>query len=133
MTTRWIVLLPVALALCGCSSSWQIWVTRPHPSLAAWDSLGRDPTLPPIKRARTKPEKPKSENKNKETEPAIESREAELARLLPYSREWVALRGAIDAEEDARIAMILIICRGCEGLISPTKAEQQVTNSSEAP
>lgn len=95
--------------------------------------MGRDPTLPPIKRARTKPEKSKPDNENKDTKSAIETREAELARLPTYSREWVALRRTIDAEEDARIAKILIICRGCEVPISQAKAEPQVTFSSKAP
>jgi hypothetical protein len=132
MTTRWIV-LPVVFALCGCSSSRQVWVTQPHGSLVAWDGLGRDPILPPIKRARTKPEKPKLESESKETESAIESREAELARVPTYSREWVALRKAIDAEEDTRLAKILIICRGCDVPITPANTEPQVTFSSKAP
>lgn len=133
MTTRWIFLLPVVLALCGCSSSRQVWLAQPHPSLVAWDGLGRDPALPPIKRARTKPEKSNPQNENKGTESAIENREVELARLPTYSREWVALRREIDAEEDARIAKILIICRGCEVPISPAKAGPKVTFSSKAP
>ncbi len=108
MTTRWLAILAAVLALCGCSSSQQIWTTQPPPTHGphvAWDGLGRDPNLPAIKRARSKPEKPKSAN---------EDREAELVGLREYSREWVAVRKAIDAEEDARLAKILIICRGCE-------------------
>jgi hypothetical protein len=132
MTTRWMVLLPVVLALCGCSSSRQVWIVQPHPSLVAWDGFGRDPTLPPIKRARTKAEKPKPESEDKETESAIQAREAKLAGLPTYSREWVALRKEIDAEEDARLAKILIICRGCDVPITPN-TEPQVTFSSKAP
>jgi hypothetical protein len=120
MTTRWLVLLPFVLALCGCSGN-QVWDSQPHRSLAAWDGPGRDPKLRAIKRARAKPEEPKS---------AIENREAELAGLREYSREWVTLRREIDAEEDARIAKILVICRGCEapsGEINQTNQSSSLT------
>src|SRR5437764_1482952 len=110
MTTRWLV-LPILLALCGCSSTQHFWIAQPHRSLVAWDGLGRDPNLPPTKRTRTKLKKLSSAEQPKS---AYENREAELAGLRKYSREWVALRTAINAEEDARIAKILIICRGCE-------------------
>lgn len=96
--------LPIMLTLCGCSSSRQAWVAQPRGSLVAWDGLGRDPNLPAIRRTHTKSDQPKSENEN---------REAALAGLREYSREWVAVRKAIDAEEDARLAKILVICRGC--------------------
>jgi hypothetical protein len=108
--TRRSLFLPVVLALCGCSSGQQAWVARPHGSLVAWDGLGRDPTLPAVKRALTKSEKPKSEIQAKSKN---EDRTAELAGLREYSREWAAVRKAIDAEEDARVANILVICRGC--------------------
>ena len=110
MPTRWLV-LSVVLALCGCSSSQQVWVAQPHHSHVAWDGLGRDPNLPVIKRTRAKPGQPKSQ---------IEDREAELAKVRQFSREWVALRQVIDAEEDARIAKILVICRGCGTTSSET-------------
>ena len=119
--TKWLVIPAAALALCGCSSSQQIWTMQASPTQGrrvAWDGLGRsrDPNLYVIKQARSKPEKPKSANEN---------REAELAGLREYSREWVALRNAIDAEEDARLAKILIICRGCEDLESKTRQIKQ--------
>jgi hypothetical protein len=132
MTTRWIV-LPVVFALCGCSSSRQVWVTQPHNSIVGWDGLGRDPTLPPIKQARTKSEKPKPESKSKEIESMVEAREVELARLPIYSREWVALRKAIDAEEDARLGKILIICRGCNDPINSANADPRVSFLPEVP
>ena len=109
MTKRRSLFLPVVLALCGCSSGQQAWIAQPH-RLVAWDGLGRDPALPAVKRAHTKPEKPKSEIQEKSK---TEDREAALAGLREYSREWAAVRKAIDAEEDARLAKILVICRGC--------------------
>ena len=99
MTTKWLV-LSVVLALGGCSSSQQVQISQPH--RVAWDGLGRDPHVPVKKRTRTKTE-----------EPNLLS-EAELAELRPYSPEWVALRSAIDAEEQARISKLMVICTGCE-------------------
>ena len=99
MITKWLV-LSVVLALCGCSSSQQVQVSQPH--RFAWDGLGRDPNLPVMKRTRTKTDQPKLVS------------EAELAKLRPYSPEWVTLLGAIDAEEHARISKLMVICRGCE-------------------
>jgi hypothetical protein len=99
MTTKWLV-LSVVLALGGCSSSQQVQVAQPH--RFAWDGLGRDPYLPVRKPTRTKADEPKLLS------------EAELAKLHPYSPEWVALRSVIDAEEHARISKLMLICRGCE-------------------
>ena len=113
MMTKWLVLL-VALALCGCSSSPQGQISRgqvsqgqvsqgrvSQPPRLAWDGLGRDPNLPAMKWGRTK------------TGEANLTSEAELAKLHPYSPEWVSLRGQIDAEEQARISKLMVICRGC--------------------
>jgi hypothetical protein len=104
METRWLVLLPVALTLWGCSSGQRLAVTQPPYRPLAWDGLGRDPNVPAIKPARTRPRTQKAANDNRETE---------LAGLREYSREWVVLRTAIDAEEDARISKLLVICEGC--------------------
>jgi hypothetical protein len=102
MITKWLV-LSVVLTLCGCSSSRQVQVSQPH--RFAWDGLGRDPNLPVTTRTRAKAEGPK---------PISENRDAELAKFRPFSREWVNLLQAIDAEDDARISKLMIICRGCE-------------------
>jgi len=102
MIAKWLVLSAV-LTLCGCSSSQQVQVSQPHHF--AWDGLGRDPNLPVTKRTRTKTEEPKSISEN---------RDAELAKLRPFSLEWVNLLQAIDAEDDARISRLIVICRGCE-------------------
>jgi len=65
--TRWLVLVPVLLVLCVCSSN------------------------QPIR----------------------------LAHAAPPNRspEWWAILNAIEAEEDARLAKILVICKGCFGPI----------------
>jgi len=123
MITKWLV-LSVVLALCGCSSSQQVQLSQPH--RFAWDGLGRDPNLPVTKRTRTKTEEPK---------PTSQNRDAELAKLRQFSREWVTLLEAIDAEDDARISKLMIICRGCELAsreVSPSpslRSKQQITEA----
>jgi hypothetical protein len=102
MITKWLA-LSVVLALCGCSSSQQVQFSQPH--RFAWDGLGRDPNLPATKRTRTKID---------EAKPASQNRDAELAKLRQFSREWVTLLQAIEAEDDARISKLMVICRGCE-------------------
>lgn len=120
---KWLV-LSVVLALCGCSSSQQVQVSQPH--RFAWDGLGRDPNLPVTKRTRTKADEPR---------PVSQNRDAELANLRQFSREWVTLLQAIEAEDDARISKLMIICRGCELAsreVSPSpslKSNQRVTDA----
>jgi hypothetical protein len=108
MTMRVLVALAGMLTLCGCSSSQQVWVSQPQSSYFAWDGLGRDPNLPAIKRSRRMPEQAKKSADD------YDSDEAELAGLREYSREWVVARKALDAKEDARLAKVLVICRGCD-------------------
>jgi hypothetical protein len=123
MITKWL-LLSVVLALCGCSSSQQVQVSQPH--RFAWDGLGRDPNLPVTKRIRTKADEPK---------PASQNRDAELAKLRQFSREWVTLLQAIEAEDDARISKLMIICRGCElasrevSPSAPLSSNQRITDA----
>src|SRR5438094_1344996 len=123
MITKWLV-LSVVLAVCGCSSSQQVLVSEPH--RFAWDGLGHDPNLPVTKRTRTKTEEPK---------PTSQNRDAELAKLRQFSREWVTLLEAIEAEDDARISKLMIICRGCELAsreVSPSpslRSKQQITEA----
>jgi hypothetical protein len=115
MIPKWLVLTAV-LGLCGCSSSQPIQFSQPY--RLAWDGLGRDPNLPVTKRTRTT------------TEPVSrtsESRDAELAKLRPFSREWVAMLQAIDAADDARISKLMIICRGCE---LASRDRDRITSSS---
>src|SRR5689334_6677706 len=98
MIAKWLVLL-VVLALCGCSSSQQVQVSQLHHF--AWDGLGRDPNLPVTKRTRMRAEEPK---------PISENRDAELAKLRPFSLEWVTMLQAMNAEDDARISKLIVIC-----------------------
>ena len=102
MIPKWLVLSAV-LGLCGCSSSQPVQFSQSD--RLAWDGLGRDPNLPVPKRTRTRIEQASSKS---------ESRDAELAKLRPFSREWVTLLEAIGADDDARISKLMIICRGCE-------------------
>ena len=97
-----------AVTRCHDRKASRAWATR-MPTLRtirnaaiAWDGLGRDPHVPVKKRTRTKTEEPKLLS------------EAGLAELRPYSPEWIALRSAIDAEEQARISKLMVICTGCE-------------------
>jgi hypothetical protein len=41
------------------------------------------------------------------------AKEAELAALKPYSKEWWSIRDAIDRTDEIKLARKLIICRGC--------------------
>jgi hypothetical protein len=123
MITKWLA-LSVVLALCGCSSSQQVQFSQPH--RFAWDGLGRDPNLPATKRTRTKID---------EAKPASQNRDAELAKLRQFSREWVTLLQAIEAEDDARISKLMVICRGCELAsreVSPSpspRSNQRITDA----
>lgn len=133
MAARSLVLQLIWLALCGCSSGQQVWTGKYNTFYPYWD--GRDRNLnPPITRlVHAKSQRTKSAEEQTstiESRLAIENREAELDRLPKYSPEWVALRKRIDAEEDARIARILVICRGCE--IASSKPNQIVSSSREA-
>ena len=118
MKVRWPVLQLVWLSLCACSSGQQTWVPQPSGSFAYWHSRIGDHSDHPVRRRSHShghrqtfkaDEKPKIDDRL-----AIEREEAELDTLPKYSREWVARRKQIDAEEDARITKILGICSGCE-------------------
>jgi hypothetical protein len=117
MTVRWSV-LPVWLVLCGCSSPGpQALLAPPHRSWAATQGHYRSPQLEALDDKPSKPEQPN---------PAIEARKAELERLPKYSHEWIALRKQIDAEieadDNARIAKVMVICRGCDPVSKPLGA-----------
>jgi hypothetical protein len=114
MRARCSILVLASLVLSGCGPSRQAWVAVPHGAYGAsiaWDGLGQDPNVRPIKHVHVNVAK-KSTSENDGRETALR-REAALAKLREYSREWVSLRKEIDAAEDARIAKILVICTGC--------------------
>jgi hypothetical protein len=106
MTVRWLVLQLLWLSMCGCSSSQQVWVAQPHPSFAYWDG---EPTPPSVGHDQGPKSKVAQEMPNTEDRSAIERKEAQLEKLPEYSKEWMALRKQIDAEDEARIAKILTI------------------------
>ena len=95
--TRWLALVPVLLVLCICSSSQPVRLAQAR--VVAWDGPDR---LPAVKQAQLKSEKPKSVDRNRETVLAAHR-----------SPEWWEVQNAIAAEEDARLAKILVICKGC--------------------
>jgi hypothetical protein len=117
MTVRWLVLQLLWLSMCGCSSGQQVWSAQPHRSFAYWDG---EPNPPPAEPDRGPKLKVAQEMLNTEDRSAIEHKKAELNKLPEYSKEWLALRKQIDAEDEARIAKILAICRGCETAASKT-------------
>ena len=118
MTVRWFVLPLLWLPLCGCSSGQQVWVAPPHSSFAySRGSDGDPPNLAPARQGHHKSHRPQPAERAKsiiEDRSTIKREEAELELLPKYSHEWVVLRTRIDADEDARVAKILVICRGCE-------------------
>jgi hypothetical protein len=111
MRTTCSILLLGFLALSGCSSNRQARVAEPQGALIAWDGLGQDPNVRLVRHAHVVVDK--------QSTVEIEAKEAALAKLREYSREWVALRREIDAAEDARIAKILVICTGCDTAAKP--------------
>jgi hypothetical protein len=117
MTVRWLGLQLLLLSMCGCSSGQQVLVAQPHPSFAYWDG---ERTPPSAGQDQGPKSKVAQEMSNTEDRSAIERKEAKLKKLPEYSKEWMALRRQIDAEDEARIAKILAICRGCETAASKT-------------
>ena len=69
----------------------------------AWDGRDRDPNLPPRQKPRLAKAAPN---------PNIE-RKRVLATLDPRSKEWRALKGEIDAEDDRYLNSKLSICPSC--------------------
>jgi hypothetical protein len=106
---RWSAFVPVLLGLCGCSSSPPVQLAHVSPHrIVTWAGPVRPSA---VKRAQVKPFQPKAIDR---------SREAELAALPKHSPEWWSVHDAIEAEEDARLGKILVICRGC---LDPTSVE----------
>ena len=116
MRARWSVILTATLILGGCSSSRQVWVLPPHNAAYAWGphnaayawgDVGRQTARHSTKHPRLRAEDVPTGTSQSD------SREAALALLPEYSREWVSLRKELDAAEDDRITRILLICKGC--------------------
>lgn len=108
--TKWCARVPVLLVLFVCGSS------QPVPLAQARVLAPSDPApLAAVKRTQAKQEKPK---------PADLDPESRLAALPVHSPEWWAVLAAIEAEEDARLAKVLVICRGCFGSTGNDRPER---------
>ena len=62
--------------------------------------------------------------KSGKPEPADLDPETGLAPFPVHSPEWWAVLGAVEAEEDARLAKVLIICKGCFDAIGDSDPDQ---------
>ena len=100
--TRWLALVPVLLVLCVCSSSQSVRLAQAR--VVGWAGPDRPPAV--------------------KAEPVDRNRETKLAALPDHSAEWWAVLNAIEAEEDARLAKILIICKGCFDPIGDDQPDQ---------
>jgi hypothetical protein len=101
-----IAFILAAFALAGCA-------TADHSSReilpgnsTAWDGHGRDLNRPARGR-RTIAAKKSTDASSTPDDEAV------LAAVPKYSKEWVALYEAMRARDEARLARVLIICRGC--------------------
>jgi hypothetical protein len=57
--------------------------------------------------------------------PPVDNEDAELARHKKYSADWWAVKNEFDRKDDARLAKVLTICRGClAATFASSQAEQ---------
>jgi hypothetical protein len=105
--TKWLLLIPVTLALGGCAETAATRSQMFAGASAASNGLAPSPSNP----------SPGAIQRRKAaataTAVAAPDREAELASLRKDSPEWWALHDAIEKEADASLAKRLIICSGC--------------------
>jgi len=107
------------MLLCGCTDArLNNYGNTSH--LYAWDGLGVDPNRPAqmTRSIRAKPVVRTADDNGRK-------KEAELARLKKFSPEWWSLHDQIEAAIDARLAKIMVICRGC----LPARTDDQPTGS----
>jgi hypothetical protein len=107
MTRRLVVVIAAGLALSGCCPGIGCYIPPPTSGLTSWDGLGPPPRDNSVKRAKVR--KPGVAVATEDNSP----REEDLVWLRPYSREWAAVRDAIDRAADAKLKAKLIICRDC--------------------
>jgi hypothetical protein len=105
-----IAILLVASALGGCATSGLSSREILPENSFVWDGLGDDPSQP-VRPRRTaairKPTDPVSSMASmRDDDPA-------LAAAPKYSKEWVARYAAEQVMDDAKLAQVLVICRGC--------------------
>lgn len=109
MTRRLVFVFASSLALGGCCLGSGCYIQPPTGALASWDGLDPMPKPFHAKAVRVKVQTPSQTVASKERSPG----EEELARLKPYSREWVAMLTAINRAADDELRKKLVICRGC--------------------
>src|SRR5882724_9524753 len=112
MSTRLVIAVAAGLSLSGCCIGSGCYIPLPATTPLAWDGLGSPPTRHPLKRAKVR--KAIEEVAAQDDSP----REEDLAGLKPYSKEWGAVRDAIDRAADAKLKTKLVICRNCMALES---------------
>jgi hypothetical protein len=109
MSRRLAFVIAAALGLGGCCLGSGCYdVQAPMTALGHWDGLGPLPNPDHVKRAVVRKTSQTVASKDDHS-----PSEEELATLRPYSKEWGAVRDAIDRAADARLRKRLIICRNC--------------------
>lgn len=106
--TKWFALVPVLLVLFVCGSSQPV-------------RLAQARIVPPSDPDRLAAVKG---NQTKSGRPRPADPETRLAPFPVHSPEWWAVLGAIEAEEDARLAKVLVICKGCFDAIGDSNPDQ---------
>ena len=94
-----IIAVSAAKVLCVCNSSPPVRLAQAR--VVAWVGPDRVPVVT------------RTQVKSEILIPVDRNREIKLAALPNHPPEWWAVLNAIEAEEDARLAKILVICKGC--------------------
>jgi hypothetical protein len=102
-----VAIILAALALPGCATADHNCREGLPRKLAAWDGLGRDPNEPARARRTLATKNPT------DAASSIPDDEVMLAAVPKYSKEWVALYETMRVRDDAKLARVLVICRGC--------------------
>jgi hypothetical protein len=105
-----IALLLVASALGGCATSGLSSREILPENSFAWDGLGDAPSQSVRPRRTTTIKKPTDLVSSMASLPDDDPK---LAAAPKYSKEWVARYAAKQAMDDAKLAQVIVICRGC--------------------
>ena len=118
MNIRLAFVIGAGLALSGCCTGIGYYVPPPPTALTRWDGFGPALKVKHVKRAKArKSETPVSSDDS--------PKEADLASLKPYSKDWWSVRDAIDRADEVKLAKKLIICRNC----MPSTPDEDLTGS----